>query len=68
MIRSAALMLNLFFKMKKEAEIIEQAVRKTLAQGYRTIDLYRPDRPNHKLVGTKELTGLIIEEIRKLAK
>ena len=67
-IRSAAMMLDLFFKMPKEAELIEDAIRKVLSQGYRTIDIYRSNNPNHRLIGTKEMTELIVKEIRKLGK
>lgn len=63
MIRAIALMLDLFFKMPEEGNLIENAIRKVLAKGYRTIDIYRPNRKNNKLVGTKEITDLIIKEI-----
>jgi len=63
-IRAAAMMLRLFFKMEKEAYIIENSVRKVLAQGHRTIDMYRPDL-GHKLAGTNEMGELIANEISK---
>ncbi len=62
-IRASALMLRTFFQMKKEADIIEKAIRKVLSKKYRTIDIYNPNR-GHKLVGTKEMGRLITEEIR----
>lgn len=68
MIRAIALMLNLFFEMPKEANLIENAIRKVLAKGYRTVDIYRSNRKNNKLVGTKKITDLIIKEIALLAK
>ncbi len=67
MIRAAAKMLDLFFEMPKEANLIEKAIRKVLTRGYRTIDIYHSDNSKHKLVGTKEITALIIQEIKNLA-
>lgn len=64
MIRAAAMMLKLFFKMENESALIEKAVRKVLAQGYRTIDMYN-SKLEHKLVGTKEMANLVAQEIRK---
>ncbi len=54
--------------MPKEAELIENAIRRVLAKGYRTVDIYHSNYPDHKLIGTKEMTELIIKEIKKLAK
>jgi len=68
MIRAIALMLDLFFEMPSEANLIETAIRKVLAKGYRTIDIYRPSRKSNKLIGTKEITKQIIKEISLLAK
>lgn len=62
MVRSTAMMLSLFFKLEKEADIIETAVRRVLGKGYRTVDMYRPDL-GHTLVGTKEMGELIVAEV-----
>ena len=63
LIRASSLMLESFFGMKKEADLIEKAIRNALAKKFRTIDLYHPQL-SHKLVGTKEMGRLIVEEIK----
>ncbi len=60
MILSAALMLRYSFDLEEEAKDIEDAVKKVLSKGYRTVDIMSPDS---KLVGTKEMGDYICEEI-----
>lgn len=62
MIRAVAMMLKLFFTLENEANLIEDAIRKVLKQGYRTIDLHHPNT-KHELVGTKEMGNLIARAI-----
>ena len=59
-ILSAAMMLRFSFGLNNEAKAIEDAVEKTLIDGFRTKDLYRG---SGKLVGTKEITDEIIERL-----
>lgn len=49
---SVAMMLRFSLDLIKEADCIEAAVKKTLAQGYRTGDIYSEGM---KLVGTVEM-------------
>ncbi|MDE2599248.1 MAG: 3-isopropylmalate dehydrogenase [Rhodocyclaceae bacterium] len=56
-ILSAAMMLRYSFAMGAEADHIEAAVKKVLAQGYRTGDI---NEPGAKLVGTKEMGDAVI--------
>lgn len=60
MILSAAMMLRYSFGLDEEAVAIEDAVNKTLEQGYHTGDL---DIKNGKLIGTEEMTNKVIENI-----
>lgn len=59
-ILSAAMMLRYTFGLSQEAEAIEAAVKKILAEGYRTPDIYTDGM---KAVGTKEVGDLIADSI-----
>ena len=60
-ILSAAMMLRYTFGLGKEADAIEAAVKKVLADGVRTGDIAKP---GEKVYGTKETGKLIAEAIR----
>ncbi len=57
---SVAMMLRYSLDLEKEADCIEAAVKKTLAQGYRTKDIYSDGM---KAVGTIEMSQKIIENL-----
>ena len=59
-ILSAAMMLRLAFNMGKEADAIEDAVRKTLQQGFRTGDIMEPGKT---LVNTEAMGAKVIENL-----
>ena len=59
-ILSAAMMLRFSFDLDKEADAIEDAVRKVLADGYRTVDIMDEGM---KQVGTTKMGNLICERI-----
>jgi len=59
-ILSAAMMLRYSFDLEEEANALEQAVTKVLNQNYRTADIMSEGM---KMVGTKEMGGLIGEAI-----
>ena len=59
-ILSAAMMLCFSFDLDKEADAIEDAVRKVLAEGYRTVDIMDAGK---KQVGTTEMGNLICDRI-----
>lgn len=59
-ILSAAMMLRYSFDLDKEADAVENAVKKVLKEGYRTIDIMSEDM---KQVGTAEMGSLIAERI-----
>ncbi len=59
-ILSAAMMLRYSFDLDKEADAIENAVKKVLAEGYRTIDIAKPGEPQVKC---DEMGTLIAERV-----
>ncbi|MDC7301499.1 3-isopropylmalate dehydrogenase [Agathobacter ruminis] len=65
-ILSAAMMLRYSFDLDKEADAIENAVRKVLADGYRTGDIMpQPGEPNEGItkVNTAQMGDYILERI-----
>lgn len=61
-ILSAAMMLKISFDLNKEAGIIEKAIENVLEDGFRTKDIMEDGKV---LVGTYEITELIIDKIMK---
>ena len=59
-ILSAAMMLRYTFDLDKEADAIENAVKKVLEEGYRTIDLAKP---GEEQVKCDEMGSLIAERV-----
>ena len=59
-ILSAAMMLRFSFDLDKEAEAVENAVKKVLGRGYRTADIMAEGM---KQTGTKEMGDLICSQI-----
>ena len=59
-IASAAMMLAYSFDLTKEAALIEEAIQKTLEQGYRTKDI---ESSGTTLVGTKEMSDQILSNL-----
>jgi 3-isopropylmalate dehydrogenase len=57
-ISSVAMMFFYSFQLNKAAELIEEAIEKTLVGGYRTADIYSEGT---RLVSTKEMTQVIID-------
>jgi len=65
-ILSIAMMLKYSFDLPAEAALIEDAVERVLADGYRTGDIYR-EGPGVRRIGTKEMGERVREAIRKRA-
>ena len=59
-IASAAMMLSYAFKLDKEADLIEQAIVKTLDLGYRTKDI---QSPGARVVGTTDMGDAIVRNL-----
>lgn len=64
-ILSAAMMLRYSLNLPSEAEMIEKAVTKVLADGFRTGDIFQYNDNNAKqqLVGTKQMSDLVIQAL-----
>ncbi|WP_026526491.1 3-isopropylmalate dehydrogenase [Butyrivibrio sp. VCD2006] len=64
-ILSAAMMLRYTFKLEKEADSIENAVKKALEDGYRTTDLIRPSESidEDKKCGCSKMGDIIASRI-----
>ena len=56
-ILSVAMMLRYTFAMEEAAQRIENAVKKVLAQGFRTGDIYEPGTTK---VGTREMGDAVV--------
>ena len=63
MIASIAMMFAHTFQMTKAAEVIEEGIARTLAKGYRTIDVYQT---GDQLVSTTGMTDAIIEHVEEI--
>lgn len=61
-ILSAAMMLRYSFNLEAEALAVETAVRRVLAEGYRTPDIMEPGQ---KLVNTREMGDLVAMKIEE---
>ena len=64
-ILSLSMLLKYSFELDQESELINQAVSKTLQQGYRTKDILSN---NGNLVGTSEITKNIIRNLDELSR
>ena len=62
-INSVGMMFTYSFDMPEVEKAIDEAVKKVLAKGYRTKDIYSEGT---KLVSTEEMGDLIAEEIKKI--
>ena len=60
-ILSCAMMLRTTFNLKNEARAIEDAVNKTLNEGYRTMDIAKPWE---EVTGTKKTGDMIVQNIK----
>ncbi len=63
-ILSAALLLDISFGLKEEADTVIAAVGKTLKQGYRTRDIADADTALEKILGTDVMGNVIANQIR----
>ncbi len=62
-IASMAMLLEHSFEMKKAADVINDAIERTLAQGYRTADIFSEGM---RLAGTTEITERIMENFEEI--
>jgi len=67
-ILSVALLLDISFGLKEESELVIKAVEETLKQGYRTVDIADKTIPKEKILNTKQMGSLIIQQLEKVSK
>ncbi|WP_026898949.1 3-isopropylmalate dehydrogenase [Daejeonella oryzae] len=63
---SAALLLNIGFGLKKEADILTNTISDLLKEGYRTLDISTPETLAKNILGTSEMGELIIDKLKEL--
>ncbi|OJJ20636.1 3-isopropylmalate dehydrogenase [marine bacterium AO1-C] len=63
-ILSVALMLDLSFGLKEEAQQIEQAIDEVLRSGYRTIDIAGEGLPEDKLLNTQQMSEQVQQALK----
>ncbi len=64
-ILSAALMLEISFGLKDEAEAVVNAVRKTLAAGYRTRDIADSTTAQDKILNTRGMGDCVVRQLAR---
>jgi 3-isopropylmalate dehydrogenase len=64
-ILSAALMLEISFGLKEEAQRVTEAVRQVLKHGYRTGDIATVNTDRNKILGTKEMGHQVLTFLKK---
>jgi 3-isopropylmalate dehydrogenase len=65
-ILSAALLLDISFGLKEEADTIIKAVEQTLKEGYRTHDIADASTAHEKILGTDVMGNVVCNQIRML--
>jgi 3-isopropylmalate dehydrogenase len=65
-ILSAALLLDISFGLKEEADTIIKAVEQTLRDGYRTRDIADASTPLEKVLGTEVMGNVVCNNVRIL--
>ncbi|HEY4656333.1 MAG TPA: 3-isopropylmalate dehydrogenase [Cyclobacteriaceae bacterium] len=65
-ILSAALLLDISFELKEEADCVIKAVEQVLKDGYRTRDIAGPGTPHEKILGTVVMGNMVCNNIRLL--
>lgn len=60
-ILSVAMMLRISFHLEKEAQTIEKAIEKIIHQGYRTNDIADIHTLKNKILGTREMGGVVLK-------
>jgi len=67
-ILSVALLLDISFGMKEEAESLIKAIDQTLKQGYRTGDIADKTTPKENVLNTQQMGDKVIQQLKKLTK
>src|SRR5689334_17374836 len=65
-ILSAALLLDISFGLKEEADAVIKAIEQSLKEGYRTRDIADAKTPHEKVLGTEVMGNVVCNQIRML--
>jgi 3-isopropylmalate dehydrogenase len=65
-ILSVALMLDISFGLKEEAEAVIKAVEETLKQGLRTADIADANTNKEKILNTQKMGDQVIKQMEKV--
>jgi len=65
-ILSAALLLDISFHLKQEANIVSQSVERVLKAGYRTADIADASTPKEKILGTQAMGDEVIRQMSRI--
>lgn len=63
-ILSAALLLDISFGLKEEADAVIKAVEQTLKEGFRTRDIADATTPHEKILGTEVMGNVVCNKLR----
>src|SRR6478736_2072160 len=66
-ILSAALLLDISFGLKEEADAVIKAIEQSLKDGYRTRDIADATTPLEKILGTEVMGNIVCNNIRMMA-
>jgi len=64
---SVALMLDISFGLKTEAQAVIHAVEETLKQGYRTADIAGSNTPSDKILTTQQMGDAVTAQLERVA-
>ncbi|MEO6966639.1 MAG: 3-isopropylmalate dehydrogenase [Acidobacteriaceae bacterium] len=65
-ILTAAMLLRHTAELEQDAQAVETAVQRVLAEGYRTADLARTNQPNQQIVTTREMGKLVFDTLNEI--
>jgi 3-isopropylmalate dehydrogenase len=65
-ILSAALLLDISFGLKEEADAVIKAVEQVLKSGYRTVDIADASTPKEKILNTQSMGNCVLEQLAKI--
>ena len=65
-ILSVALLLDISFGLKEEAEAVIHAVEQTLKAGFRTVDIANAKTPKEKIINTRSMGEKVLRQLSKI--
>ena len=62
-ILSVALMLDISFRLKQEADAVTLAVEHVLRSGFRTVDIATPETPKERILNTEQMGARVVQAL-----